>query len=329
MTIDALQLARERSEREEPFVLATVVWRRAPSSGKQGSKAIIDADGRVSGWLGGACAEPAVVREAVDALRHGEPRLMSLGPPDELGGEKRPGVVTVPIACQSEGALEVYLEPVLPQPRLIAVGRSPAAEALAKMAPALGWDAVLVDAGGSEGDHPGVARLMTSLDLAAAGADEHSFVVVATQGHHDEAALEQAIAAKPAYLGLVASRARAHSIIGYLRDHGAPEEALRRIHAPAGLDLGKVGHEEIAVSILAEIVRLRAAGELPLGASVREPTEHAVDPVCGMAVSAGAESLRVELGGRTHFFCSAGCLEAFEADPQRFAAAAMADTRRG
>ena len=129
------------SARGEPFVLATVVWRRAPSSGKEGATALITPDRTVRGWLGGACAEPTVVREALKALEEGSPRLLFLGPPEELEGRARDGVVTVPIACQSEGALEVYVEPVLPQPQLVAIGRSPAADALAALAAGLGWRA--------------------------------------------------------------------------------------------------------------------------------------------------------------------------------------------
>ncbi len=130
---EVLQLAAELSARGEPFVLATVVWRRAPSSGKEGATALITPDGKVRGWLGGACAEPTVVREALRALEEGSPRLLFLGPPEELEGRARDGVVTVPIACQSEGALEVYVEPVLPQPQIVAIGRSPVAGALAAL----------------------------------------------------------------------------------------------------------------------------------------------------------------------------------------------------
>ena len=250
---DVLQLAAELSGRGEPFVLATVVWRRAPSSGKEGATALITPDRRVRGWLGGACAEPTVVREALKALEEGSPRLLFLGPPEELEGRARDGVVTVPIACQSEGALEVYVEPVLPQPQIVAIGRSPAAGALAALATGLGWRSVLVE---------------DSADLGA-DVDERSYVVVATQGHFDEEALEHALATPAGYVGLVASRKRADAVLGYLRDRGVAEEALARVHAPAGLDLGHVSTDEIAVAILAEIVQLRAAGALETGAGRR------------------------------------------------------------
>jgi xanthine dehydrogenase accessory factor len=304
---DVLQLAAELSGRGEPFVLATVVWRRAPSSGKEGATALITPDRRVRGWLGGACAEPTVVREALKALEEGSPRLLFLGPPEELEGRARDGVVTVPIACQSEGALEVYVEPVLPQPQIVAIGRSPAAGALAALATGLGWRSVLVE---------------DSADLGA-DVDERSYVVVATQGHFDEEALEHALATPAGYVGLVASRKRADAVLGYLRDRGVAEEALARVHAPAGLDLGHVATDEIAVAILAEIVQLRAAGALETGAVAETPPRHEeIDPVCGMTVDVADARYRTVHDGRTYYFCSAGCLESFESDPARYATVA-------
>jgi xanthine dehydrogenase accessory factor len=299
VTDDVLELARERRLRGEPCVLATVVWRRAPSSGKAGAKALIGPDGAVRGWLGGACAEPAVVQEALRALEDGTPRLMFLGRADELEGRRRDGMVSVPIACQSEGALEVYLEPLFPSPHLVAVGRSPAALALAGIAAALGWRAAAVD----------------DADLAAAGAGPGSYVVVATQGHYDEEALERALATGAPYVGLVASRRRAEAVLGYLRQRGVPEEDLARVHAPAGLDLGRVPPEEIAVAIAAEIVRLRAEGALRPAAAAAAPAAPAlaVDPVCGMTVQIEGARHVLERDGERFHFCCAGCLAAFEA----------------
>jgi xanthine dehydrogenase accessory factor len=162
-----------------------------------------------------------------------------------------------------------------------------------------------------------VEQVLTSIDLAGAGAGGSSFIVVATQGHYDELALERALATGAAYVGLVASRKRAETVLGYLRDRGVPEDDLARVHAPAGLDLGHLGHEEIAVSILAELVRLRAAGELPVGATAEPTTEvhEAVDSVCGMAVDVSTARHWSVFDGRTYYFCSAGCRKTFDADP--------------
>jgi xanthine dehydrogenase accessory factor len=302
---EILRLANDLAEAGEPFVLATVVWRRSPSSGKEGATALITSDGAIRGWLGGACAEPTVIREARRVLERGAPQLLFLGPPDELPEHASDGIVTVPIACQSEGALEVYMEPVVSQPTLVAIGRSPVAATLAGLADALGWRGAQVD------ESPPDLR----------GVDERTYVVVATQGHYDEDALQRALATPAAYIGLVASRKRVDAVLGYLRERGASEEALARVHAPAGLDLGRVPTEEIAVAILAEIVQLRAAGSSDAGTSAGAPHEE-IDPVCGMTVDVANAGHTTVHDGRTYYFCSAGCLLRFEAEPARYVAVA-------
>jgi xanthine dehydrogenase accessory factor len=314
---DPQDVARLLDGRGEPYALATVVWRRSPSSGKVGARALITADGRIYGWLGGACAEPAVVAEARRAIADRQPRLMFLGRPDELPMHQRDGVVSVPIACQSEGALEVYVEPVMPKPSVVVIGRSPAVDALARMGQALGWRAMVVDDQGHADDHAGIVNVLTSLDLTSVGSD--SFVVVATQGHYDEDALERALETPARYVGLVASRKRADAVLGYLRDRGVAEDQVARVHAPAGLDLGSVSNEEIAVAILAELVQLRAAGGVVEAEPPPSPETHeAIDPVCGMTVQIGTARHRATHDGRTYYFCSAGCRAEFESNPPAY-----------
>jgi xanthine dehydrogenase accessory factor len=213
------------------------------------------------------------------------------------------------------------VEPVLPQPHLVVIGRSPAVGTLASMAGALGWRTVVVDEGGVAEDYPGADLVLTSLELSDADVTERSVVVVATQGHYDEAALEAALATPAAYVGLVASRKRADAVLGYLRDRGASDDQLARVHAPAGLDLGKVAHEEIAVAILAELVQERAASNLAAAPPAVVPTHEAIDPVCGMTVDVASAVYRSTFEDTTYYFCSAGCLTRFEEDPARFAAA--------
>ena len=215
-----------------------------------------------------------------------------------LEARGREGVVTVPIACQSEGALEVYVEPVLPQPHLVVIGRSPAVGTLATMAGALGWRTVVVDEGGLAEDYPGADRVLTSLELSDADVTDRSVIVVATQGHYDEAALEAALATPAAYVGLVASRKRADAVLGYLRDRGATDEQLSRVHAPAGLDLGKIAHEEIAVAILAELVQERAAGDLAAASPADVP--HARGDRPGVRHDGGRRLGRVPVDLRGH-----------------------------
>jgi xanthine dehydrogenase accessory factor len=295
-----LAQAGELSKRGEAFALATVVWRQGPSSGQQGSRAIITEAGELHGWIGGACAEPVVIREAQRVIADGEARLLLLGTPEQFGAAVPEGMTVVPIACQSEGALEVYIEPVLPAPHLVVVGRSPMAHTLADLARALGWRAALID----------------GPDFTAADADERSIVVVATQGHYDEEAVEQAVAAGPAYLGLVGSQRRGAALLGYLAERGVPRDRLDKVRVPAGLDLGRTTHEEIAVAILAELVQLRASGALPRQAA--KPAAEAADPVCGMTVTADASGRPLKHDGATYYFCSAGCRRAFENDPAAY-----------
>jgi len=292
-----MEQAAELSRQGTAFALATVVWRQGPSSSQQGSRAIITADGELRGWIGGACAEPAVIREAQRVISSGTAKLLLLGSPEQFASTVPEGMTMVPISCQSEGALEVYIEPILPVPHLVVVGRSPMAQTLADLARALGWRSDLID----------------GPDFTSADADANSLVVVATQGHNDEGVLERAVAARPAYLGLVGSRKRGAAVLGYLADRGLPKADLDRVRVPAGLDLGSTTHPEIAVAILAELVQLRAAGALATDAAV--PARESTDPVCGMTVTADPEGLPLERDGVTYYFCCAGCRQAFENKP--------------
>jgi xanthine dehydrogenase accessory factor len=290
----AAELARQGVE----FALATVVWRQGPSSGHQGARAIITADGDIHGWIGGACAEPVVVREARKVIEEREPRLILLGAPDR---EVPDGMMVVPMSCQSEGAMELYIEPVIPSPHLVVVGRSPMAATLVELAQTLGWRADLRDVSG----------------FASSDIDRHSVVIVATQGHGDEEALEQAVRGAPAFVGLVASEKRGVAVRGYLAERGVPKDLLDLVKAPVGIDLGHTSHAEIAVSVLAELVALRARGALYPEAASPEPAT-AVDPICGMTVTADESSRPFEYEGVTYYFCAPGCRVTFEKDPSAY-----------
>jgi len=323
MDVDILKQAAELERLGQAFALATVVWRQGPSSSQQGARAIITAGGEVHGWIGGACAEPVVIHEAQRVITDGTPRLLLLGSPDQFGAPVPDGMTVVPISCQSEGALEVYVEPVVPAPHLVIVGRSPMAHTLAGLARVLDWR----------------TELVAGEDFTSAQAGPRSMVVVATQGHGDEEAVERAVAARPAYLGLVGSSRRGAAVLGYLADRGLPAGQLDRVRVPAGLDLGRTTHREIAVAILAELVQLRASGALaaagtaggtaaPVSAGITpapdapggraEPGE-AIDPVCGMTVAATAAGHPLDHDGVICYFCGPGCRRKFELDPVTYA----------
>ncbi|MBW3591981.1 MAG: XdhC family protein [Actinobacteria bacterium] len=353
MAKDLLELAHEFSHSGEAFALATVVWRRAPSSGKVGYKALVTAKGEVSGWVAGACTEPLVVRQAKKALKDGEPRLMLIGAEEDLQTRARDGLLTFPTTCQSEGALEIYVEPHLPTPQVVIVGRSPVVDTLASLANELGWRTVIVDdEGGSLSDHSSADEVRRTLDLTKAGVNSSSYVMVATLGHYDEEALEAALATEAAYIGLVASRKRADAVMEYLRDNGAPQDAIDRIKAPAGLDLGRIQHEEMAVAVLAEIVQRKAA-QAAAPAKAPKPTinvapddqkqaalsggsngssqrsgepaeteaaeeEEAVDPVCDMIVTVAGARYHAEHKGKTYYFCCPACRKLFQNSPEEY-----------
>jgi len=324
MRAELLQLAAELAGRGEPFVLALVVRREPYSSAHQGDMAVITADGGYHGWLGGNCTQPAVKRQARLALADGQPRLVSIAP--EPVPEARPGVTAIPMTCSSGGSVDIYLEPVLPSPRLLVFGPSPVARALSQLGKGMGWRVDVVDPAGDRAACPGADRVIAGASApelrALAGAPGQLFAVVATMGESDEESIEAALTLRPAYVGVVASRKRFALVREALLAHGAPAEALDRIRNPAGLDVGGVLPEELALSILAEIVQLRrtrvaaAAEPEPPPASARE----ALDPVCGMTVAVATARHRAEHEGSTYYFCNARCREKFLAAPASYLA---------
>jgi xanthine dehydrogenase accessory factor len=267
------------------YVLATVVRVDPPASTKRGDRALVTPDGRLAGWVGGACSEPTVIREALRALEAGTPRLVRIGPPG-AGSDAPVDVVFAESACASEGTVEVLIEPAAPGPLVAVVGESPAALTLARLAATIGWRVA---------------------DVADESSDA---VVVATMGRGDEDALEAALRAGAGYTGLVASARRAEVVLEALRERGLDEALVAQVRSPAGLDLGPVRQEEIAVAILAELVAWRHARP-GSGALLAEAT----DPVCRMTVAiAGARETAV-LDGVTYYFCGPGCRQRFEVDP--------------
>jgi xanthine dehydrogenase accessory factor len=273
----------------EPFALVTVLDVTRPASTRRGDRALVTADGRLVGWVGGACSEQIVVREALRALADGEPRLVRIGPRGRVEEGAPAHAVVAESSCASEGIVEVFVEPELPAPLLAVVGKSPAAETLVLLASTIGWR---------------VAR-----DVRA----DADAVVVATMGHGDEGALADALAAQVGYVGLVASSRRAQAVVSALRERGLDEDALARVRSPSGLDLGPSNQQEIAVAVLAELVAWRH----------RRPTipatpATAIDPVCGMEVVVDTAGETAMHGGASYYFCSAGCRSRFEAEPGRY-----------
>lgn len=279
---EQVQRADELTAQRVPFVTALVVRAQRPSSVTAGDSAVILADGTIAGFVGGACAETSVRLHALRVLETGEPLVLRIVPGDE-GSPAEEGAVTVQNPCLSGGALEIFLEPRLPAPRVGVVGDTPIALALVSVGERLGYEVGLGE---------------SDADVA---------VVVASHGRGEEDALERALRLGVPYVGLVASRKRGAAVIDELRARGGVEEAdIARIRTPAGLDIGARTPEEIALSIMAEVVSVRRARSIV--------PSTAIDPVCGMEVVASGPSLHSERDGRAVWFCGEGCKRAFEAD---------------
>ncbi|MGQ0601986.1 MAG: XdhC family protein [Anaerolineales bacterium] len=346
--LNYLTHAHTLSEAGRPFVIATVVRAEKPTSAKAGAKAIVTADGQLDGWVGGSCAQPTVIRESLKALQDGQPRFLRMCPPERMRGNE-PGVTEVVLACISGGTLEIYLEPHLPAPHLLAIGHLPVVEALAALAKAMNYSVTVAGENANREQFPSADRV-TEFDAAQLTFTPQTFVVVASHGNYDEPALEAALQSEAAYVALVASQKRREAVLDYLRGSGLSEAQLARLRCPAGLDFGAVTPEEIALSILAEIVQLRRRGQVASGkgkvaseasppvapslvtpalppsiltmratAQAVTPGEgEAVDPVCHMLVEIATAKWKSEYQGQWYYFCAPGCKRTFEKNPEQF-----------
>ena len=312
-----------------PFAHATVVAVRRPTSAHPGAHGIIHADGSIEGWVGGSCAQPVVVREALRALADGQPRLLRISKEPPSDSRRGDGIVEVVMTCHSGGTLEIYVEPNLPAPSMWVAGTTPIARALVALGSAAGYDVTLVDPVADPAAFPGASAIVAEASFRSLEPPAPPYVVVATQGQWDEEALLEALRREPAYVGLVASPPRAASVKAWLRTAGVGDERIAAIRAPAGIDLGAETPEEVALSILAELVQVRrgtasfvaSPGPATVAAGQAETEEVApdeivlLDPVCGMTVERDDARHLAEHGGRIYAFCSIGCRTRFVHDP--------------
>ena len=268
---DLLEQVTGLKEGGKPFVLATVVACKPPTSAKPGAKAIVRPDGSFHGWVGGSCAQPLVTQESLKALQDGQSRLVLLAPDPEEVDVGLEGAVLIPMACQSEGTLAIYLEPFLPKPELVVIGQSPMARSLASLGDRLGFRVCACDPSATAELFPDAESLVQELEGVGGMTGPRSYVVVATMGHYDEEALEEALKGEAAYVGLVASPRRGRAVMDHLRGRGVSAEALQRVKYPAGMDIGAETPEEVALSVLAEIVQRMRADQEGRCAGARRP----------------------------------------------------------
>jgi len=233
----------------QPFAIATVVRVEGSSSARVGSKAIIDNNGKiVSGWVGGGCAESTVRQEARQSIEKQRPQLITLNLTDEVLG----------VGMPCGGIMDVFIEPVLPKPQLLIIGHGAIAEALARLGGLMNFSVTVDDPGATREIFPDAERLLTDdFDLSGAAVGPQTFIVLATQHKGDHLWLEKALATNAAYIAMISSHHRARIVLGYLAASGIPQEKLQRVRAPAGLDVGAATPEEIALSVMSEIVAVR------------------------------------------------------------------------
>jgi len=326
--------AAELEATGQTFAVATVVAVRRPTSARPGAAGIVHPDGTIEGWVGGSCAQPVVVREALRSMADGQPRLLRLSKDAPAEGRRGDGIVELVMTCHSGGTLEIYVEPHLPAPILWVAGTTPIAGALAELGAASGWQVTLFDPVADPEAFPG-ATVVSDTALHRQDPEAQPYIVVATQGIWDEEALASALRRNASYVGLVASPTRAAVVRSWLlEENGMAEDRLAALRAPAGLDLGAETAEEVALSILAELVQVRrgrasfvaSPGPATVAAGQTVATDDGpavddivlLDPVCGMTVDRAHARHLAEHEGVVYAFCSVGCRTAFIKEPEAY-----------
>lgn len=317
----------ELRKRNEPFVTATVVRREVPSSGKSGDKAIIDKFGIMTGWIGGGCVKGIILKESDEALRSGKSRLVKIGQ-SIIDAGKKEGVKDYKMTCMSEGTVEVFIEPVLPSPHLVVIGKTAIAKALVKMAKTAGYRVTAVAPEITPSTFEKVDELITQINLEQVKLSPSSSIVVCTQGEQDEEALEQAVKKNCAYIGFVASRKKKTGVFDNLQQLGIDKKKLDTIKSPAGIDITAKRPEEVAISILAEIIHVQNNRPAMLEGFVETKDEtingtsgkpsYYINPVCGVPVDRNAPKHIIEYKGEKIYFCCDGCKVKFEAEPEKY-----------
>ena len=293
MAVNLSRRIAELTDRRVPFVHATVVRAQGPSSARAGDQAIVLADGSIEGFVGGQCATGSVRTAALGALDSGESLLLRVLPDDESDFPESDGAQVVVNPCLSGGAIEIFLEPLLPSPMMSLMGTTPTANAVADLAQALGFAVTQTD------------------DLNRnAMADSTVAVIIASHGGDEAGAIRSALDADVQYVGLVASSRRADGILGGF----APDERTR-VHAPVGLDIGARTPPEIALSIMADLVgRIRRDGLAPATTGHEPEPLQVVDPVCGMTVTVVSDTPHAVIDGTEFWFCNPGCRDTYIAE---------------
>ena len=311
------QISKYMGQGEE-FAVAHVIWREAPSSGKPGDKAIILKDGTIIGWIGGGCVKGIAVKEAREAIRENRSRLVRIDP-DEVNSEDS-SHKTYRMTCHSGGTMELFIEPITPNPQLIIVGKSNIARALSKLAIATNLRVHVLSNDVNKGMFPEVKNIYDRVDFSKINIDKNTFIVVATQGEDDEESIRKALETSCNYVGFISSLRKSVKIKEYLEQTELSTNRINELKIPVGMDINAKLPEEIAISILAEIVQLfrdpNRKEDQESDTAINDDTY--INPVCRVAVSKKDAKHVLEYGAHTVYFCCDGCKVSFDTEPEKY-----------
>ena len=311
------QISKYMGQGEE-FAVAHVIWREAPSSGKPGDKAIILKDGTIIGWIGGGCVKGIAVKEAREAIRENRSRLVRIDP-YEVNSEDS-SHKTYRMTCHSGGTMELFIEPITPNPQLIIVGKSNIARALSKLAIATNLRVHVLSNDVHKGMFPGVNNIHDRVDFSKINIDKNTFIVVSTQGEDDEESIRKALETNCNYVGFISSLRKSVKIKEYLEQTELSTNRINELKIPVGMDINAKLPEEIAISILAEIVQLfrdpNRKEDQESDTAINDDTY--INPVCRVAVSKKDAKHVLEYGAHTVYFCCDGCKVSFDTEPEKY-----------
>lgn len=332
---DFLNKVQQLYQQKDPFVIAMVVNRTAPSSSKPGDKAVITTEGIVAGWIGGGCTKGIVFKEALLAIKERKSRLVKISPEysDNENETDVSGVKTYKMTCQSRGAVEVYLEPIMPKPKVVIMGKSHIAMALCTVSKAMDYQVVVYGNDLDKNEFQGAEKLIEGSKPDDSELTPNTFIVVCTQGENDEVMLRSALATKVGYVAFVSSKQKGADIMAQLEAEGIEEiggidkKRLNALKTPAGIDINAKLPEEVAISILAEIIKEFRAETDPVEEKQQSLTNNEtggnkayfVNPVCNIPIEKSSAKHILAYKGIDYFFCCDGCKISFENDPEKYA----------
>jgi len=324
MYSELLEQIIKLKEQGEEFAIAQVISRETPSSGKPGDKAIVLKDGTLIGWIGGGCVKGIAIKESLRAMKEKSHRLVKISP-DLYNEDIDENHKTYQMTCHSGGSMELFIEPVIPNLQLVIAGKSNIAMALARIAAASNYRVIVMAQDVDKDMFPDIKNVESKIDFTNLTIDQNTYIVVSTQGENDEESVKGALLTLCNYVGFISSSKKAEKVIEYLKNEGIDETRLQQLRSPVGLDIKAKLPEEIAISILADII-LNYRSETDSNAeddslSINESIDKEkfyINPVCNIPITITDAKHIVDHKGHKIYFCCDGCKISFDKEPERY-----------